>query len=112
MDGLPSRLPDNPAALKRLLHQQQRTLEQQRKDLDRKQRLADRRQQQIERLEERLRRLLAHRFGRRSEQSPDQFQLFNEAELLADLSAEPAAEEIDMPAQERGSRAAERTAPG
>jgi transposase len=104
MDGLPTRLPDDPAALKVLLHQQQRTLEKQCKDLDRKQRLADRRQQQIEQLEERLRRLLAHRFGRRSEQSPDQIQLFNEAEWLAELSSQPPAEEIAIPAHTRRRR--------
>lgn len=122
MDGLPAELPDDPATLKALLKQQQRTIERQRKDLDRKQHLADRRRQQldaakqrvdrfrekvirkqdqIELLEERLRRLLAHRFGRRSENNPGQFQLFNEAELLAALPQESPAEEIHVPAHKR-----------
>ena len=122
MDGLPSQLSDDPTALKRLLQQQQRTIEQQRKDLDRKQQLVDRsqkklnasekrverfrekvvrKQDHIERLEERLRRLLAHRFGKRSERSPDQFRLFNEAELLAEHAEAPAEEVINVPAHTR-----------
>jgi transposase len=122
MDGLPSQLPDDPAALKRLLQQQQHTIDQQRKDLDRKQQLVDRSQQklniseqrverfrekvirkqgQIEHLEERLRRLLAHRFGRRSEKNADQFQLFNEAELLVEHADEPVGDEINVPAHTR-----------
>jgi hypothetical protein len=47
MDGLPSRLPDDPMALKRLLQQQQRTIEQQRKDLNSKQQLVDRSQKKL-----------------------------------------------------------------
>ena len=122
MDGLPSQLPDDPTALKRLLQQQQRTIEQQRKDLDRKQQLVDRGQKKlnaseqrverfrekvirkqgdIERLEERLRRLLAHRFGRRSEKNADQFQLFNEAELLAEHAEAPTEDAITVPAHTR-----------
>ena len=122
MDGLPAELPNDPVVLKALLKQQQRTIEQQRQDLDRKRQLAARqhqqlqaaeqrvdrfrekvvrKQNQIELLEERLRRLLAHRFGRRSEQHPDQFQLFNEAELLTALPEESPLEEIDVPAHKR-----------
>ena len=125
MDGLPSQLPDDPTALKRLLQQQQRTIEQQRKDLDRKQQLVDRGQKKlnaseqrverfrekvirkqgdIERLEERLRRLLAHRFGRRSEKNADQFQLFNEAELLAEHAEPPTEDAINVPAHTRKRR--------
>ena len=122
MDGLPSQLPDDPTSLKRLLQQQQRTIDQQRKDLDRKQQLVDRSQKklnvseqrverfrekvirkqgQIEHLEERLRRLLAHRFGRRSEKNADQFQLFNEAELLAEHADEAIGDEITVPSHTR-----------
>jgi len=122
MDGLPSQLPDDPTALKALLQQQQRTIEQQRKDLDRKQQFfvrsqkklnaseqrveqfrekVIRKQDHIERLEERLRRLLAHRFGQRSEKNPDQFQLFNEAELLAEHADEPVGDEVAVPAHTR-----------
>ena len=122
MDGLPSQLPDDPAVLKALLQQQQRTIEQQRKDLDRKQQFfvrsqkklnvseqrlerfrekVIRKQDHIERLEERLRRLLAHRFGQRSEKNPDQFQLFNEAELLAELADDAVVDEIAVPAHTR-----------
>jgi transposase len=122
MDGLPTELPNDPAALKALLKQQQRTIDRQRKDLDRKQQFAERqrkqldaaeqrvdrfrekvirKQGQIELLEEKLRRLLAHRFGRRSEQHPDQFQLFNEAELLAALPEEATDDEVDVPAHKR-----------
>jgi len=132
MDGLLTELPDDPATLKALLKQQQRTIEQQRRELDRNQRLADRRQQQldaaeqrvdrfrekvlrkqgqIERLEERLRRLLAHRFGRRSEQNPDQIQLFNEAELLAALPEEPPDDGIEVPAHKRRRKKASHALP-
>lgn len=122
MDGLPAELSNDPAVLRALLKQQQRTIDQQRQDLDRSQQLAARqhqqlqaaaqrvdrfrekvvrKQNQIELLEERLRRLLAHRFGRRSEQHPDQFQLFNEAELLTAQPEESLVEEIDVPAHKR-----------
>lgn len=122
MDGLPSQLPDDPTVLKALLQQQQRTIEQQRKDLDRKQQFfvrsqkklnaseqrlerfrekVIRKQDHIERLEERLRRLLAHRFGQRSERNPDQFQLFNEAELLAEHADDAVVDEIAVPAHTR-----------
>jgi transposase len=132
MDGLPSQLPDDLTALKRLLQQQQRTIEQQRKDLDRKQQLVDRSQEKlnaseqrverfrekvirkqdhIERLEERLRRLLVHRFGRRSEKNADQFQLFNEAELLAEHADEAIGDEINVPAHTRKRNKATHTLP-
>ena len=136
MDGLTIPLPDDPVALKALLERQRRTIEQQRKDLDRQlqqaarnqakldtaeQRIerfrqkAARKQNQIELLEERLRRLLAHRFGRRSEKNPDQFQLFNEAELLAqtDTSLEDEADEerINVPAHTRQRKKASHALP-
>lgn len=87
MDGLPARLPDDPTALKALLLRQQRTIEQQQAALNKEQQRAVRQRNHIELLEERLRRLLAQRFGQRSERNPDQFQLFNEAELLAQADA-------------------------
>lgn len=122
MDGLPAQLPDDPAALKALLEQQQRTIEQQRKDLDRQQQRVERfrqkaarKQGKIELLEERLRRLLAHRFGQRSEKNPDQFQLFNEAELLAQADAfaenEAADEQINVPAHTRQRKKASHALP-
>ena len=118
MDGLPTQLPDDPAALKALLEQQQRLIEKQRKALDHHQSKLDTAEQRVERfrqkavrkqdkiavLEERLRRLLAHRFGRRSEKNPDQFQLFNEAELLAqadDGLEGPTDESVHIPAHTR-----------
>lgn len=111
MDGLPAQLPDDPAALKALLKKQQRLIEQQQKNLDREQKRVERfrqkavrKQDQIELLEERLRRLLAHRFGQRSEKNPDQFQLFNEAELLAQADAlveDEAEDTISIPAHTR-----------
>ena len=125
MDGRPSQLPDDPTALKALLQQQQRTIEQQRKALDHRQQKLDaseqrverfrekviRKQGQIEHLEERLRRLLAHRFGRRSEKNPDQFRLFNEAELLAEHADEPADDEISVPAHTRKRKKASHALP-
>ena len=132
MDGLPSQLPDDPTALKALLQQQQRTIEQQRKDLDRKQQIfvrsqkkldaseqrverfrekVIRKQDHIEQLEERLRRLLAHRFGQRSEKNPDQFQLFNEAELLAEHADDPVGDEIAVPAHMRKRKKASHALP-
>jgi transposase len=83
MDGLSARLPDDPDALKALLLAQQRTIEQQQAALDQEQHRARRQQNHIHLLEERLRHLLTRQFGRRAERFPDQFQLFNEAELLA-----------------------------
>jgi len=132
MDGLPSQLPDDPTALKALLQQQQRTIEQQRKDLARKQQFFDRSQKKlnaseqrverfrekvirkqghIEHLEERLRRLLVHRFGQRSEKNPDQFQLFNEAELLAEQADEPVGDEVAVPAHTRKRKKASHALP-
>lgn len=129
MDGLPAQLPDDPAALKALLEQQQRTIEEQLRALGHSQSKLDtaeqrverfrqkaaRKQGQIELLEERLRRLIAHRFGRRSEKHPDQFQLFNEAELLAqaDACAEDDAhdEQIDVPAHTRQRKKASHALP-
>lgn len=93
MDGLLARLPDDPEVLKALLQQQQHIIEKQQAALDGEQQRARRQQRHIELLEERLRRLLTHRFGRRAERFPDQFQLFNEAELLA--QAAPVDDEED-----------------
>ena len=100
MDGLSKRLPDDPEVLKALLQQQQRTIEKQQAALDHEQQRAAqfqqkaaRQQNHIELLEERLRRLLTRQFGRRAERFPDQFQLFNEAELLA--QAAPPVEDDD-----------------
>lgn len=120
MEGLPAQLPDDPDALKALLQQQQRILETQQAALDREQQRvvefqqkAARQQNHIELLEERLRRLLTHRFGRRAERFPDQFQLFNEAELLA--QAVPAADDEDeaitVPAHKRRRKKASQTLP-
>ncbi len=109
--GSPSQLPNDPDELKALLQQQQRIIDQQRQKLDRNQKQVDRfrekvtrKQDKIEHLEERLRRLLAHRFGRRSEKNPDQFLLFNEAELLDALAEVSADDEITVPAHKRTHR--------
>ena len=129
MDGLPAQLPDDPAALKALLEQQQRTIENQLRALGHSQSKLDtaeqrverfrqkaaRKQGQIELLEERLRRLIAHRFGRRSEKHPDQFQLFNEAELLVQANAcaedEAHDEQINVPAHTRRRKKASHALP-
>lgn len=109
MDGLPARLPDDPTELKALLQQQQRTIEQQQAALDHEQRRARNQQNHIELLEERLRRLLTQRFGRRAERFPDQFQLFNEAELLAQATPvdddEDDGDTVTIPAHKRRKKA-------
>ena len=99
MDGLPDNLPTDPDALVALLIQQQRLHEQQqcqhKKELassqERNKQLQKSVQSKtltIETLEERLRALLILQFGKKSERfNPDQFDLFNEAELTAE--AEP-----------------------
>jgi len=99
MDGLPTNLPSDPEELIALLHKQQRSLEERQRKLDANERQLQRSEKRnehlektlqtkigtIEQLEERLRALLIHRFGKRSERiNPDQFTLFNEAELTLD----------------------------
>jgi len=102
MDGLPTNLPIDPEELIALLHKQQRSLEERQRKLDANERQLQRSEKRnerlekalqtkigtIEQLEERLRALLTHRFGKRSERiNPDQFTLFNEAELTVDVEA-------------------------
>lgn len=120
MEGLPAQLPDDPDVLKALLQQQQRILETAQVALDREQqRVVEfqqktaRQQNHIELLEERLRRLLTHRFGRRAERFPDQFQLFNEAELLAQAAPATDDEEetITVPAHKRRRKRASQMLP-
>ena len=101
MDGLPTTLPTDPDALIALLKKQQREIDSLQSTLSRKDKtLAHRdkslvkRDDKIRQLEERLRALLSQRFGKSSEKfNPDQFQLFNEAELLAELN--PVTDESD-----------------
>ena len=89
MDGLPDNLPTDPDALVALLLQQQLLHEQQLSDSqERNKQLQENVQSKtltIEKLEERLRALLILQFGKKSERfNPDQFDLFNEAELTAE----------------------------
>jgi len=89
-------------ATNQLTHKQQRSLEERQRKLDANERQLQRSEKRnerlekalqtkigtIEQLEERLRALLTHRFGKRSERiNPDQFTLFNEAELTVDVEA-------------------------
>ena len=122
MDGLPARLPDDPTELKALLQRQQRTIEQQQAALNKEQQRLEqfqqravRQQNHIELLEERLRRLLAQRFGQRSERNPDQFQLFNEAELLAQADSAADAQDdgdtLAIPAHRRRRKKASQALP-
>ena len=84
----------DPDALIALLQKQQREIDSLQRTLTRKDKtLAHRdktllqKDDTIRQLEERLRALLSQRFGKSSEKfNPNQFQLFNEAELLADLN--------------------------
>jgi len=96
MDGLPTNLPKNPDALIALLQKQQReidslqhTLTCKDKTLAHRDKTLVKKDDTIRQLEERLRALLSQRFGKSSEKlNPDQFQLFNEAELLGELNPE------------------------
>ena len=109
MDVLPTILPKDPEALIALLQKQQREIESLQHTLTRKdQTLAHRdktllnREDKIRQLEERLRALLAQRFGRSSEKfNPDQFQLFNEAELLAELNPETESDSTEVKGHRR-----------
>ena len=77
----PAELPDDPAALKALVREQLWT---------------------IRRLEEELRLATHKRFGASSEKAdPDQWQLFNEAEVLGSMPPAPEADEITVPAHAR-----------
>ena len=92
MDGLPDNLPTDPDALVALLLQQQLLHEQQLSDSQERNKQLQKNVQtktlKIEKLEERLHALLVLQFGKKSERfNPDQFDLFNEAEITAE--AEP-----------------------
>jgi transposase len=77
----PAELPDDPAALKALVREHLWT---------------------IRRLEEELRLATHKRFGASSEKAdPDQWQLFNEAEVLGSMPSAPEADEITVPAHTR-----------
>lgn len=101
MDGLPTKLPEDRDALIALLQKQQRQYEM---GLSRSEKRNARLQESlqskigtIEKLEERLRALLIHRFGKRSERfNPNQFTLFNEAELTLDAEAPVDEDEADI----------------
>ena len=111
MDVRDNSLPDDPEELKRLLLEQQLQFAQQQrnaqKTIDEQQKLIDRhtkthqstltttetlrekvtrQRTRIEILEEQLKLLRLHQFGKRSEKlfNPDQWQLFNEPEIIAD----------------------------
>ncbi len=106
MDGLPTHLPEDRDALIALLKEQQRHHQNQIAAKDKqlvrsKERNAQLRNsvqaksQTIEKLEERLRALLIQQFGRKSERfNPDQFTLFNEAELTVEAEADEDAVEV------------------
>jgi transposase len=119
-------LPDDPELLKQLLLEQQKrfveqqrsaqqTINEQQKRIDRIEKSNDastakvgvlqgklvQHKTRIQILEEQLQLLRAHQFGKRSEKHPnlDQFQLFNEAEVVADESGDdtdPNAEDRDV----------------
>ena len=99
---MPETLPDDPAALKRLLAEVLSSAQELAKDKD----------GQIERLREQNALLIQRLFGRKSEQSSDpdspQLEIFNEAESLTEAEPEaPAAEveeEVVAPTKRRGKR--------
>ena len=85
MDGLTTKLPEDLAELIALVQKQQAQLANSEKRNERLQKKLQSKDNTIEKLEERLRALLIHRFGKRSERiDPNQFTLFNEAELTVD----------------------------
>ena len=113
MDGLPSKLPNDPKALIALLQKQQRQLERSEKRNERLEKKLQGKSDIIEKLEERLRALLIHRFGRRSEKfNPDQFTLFNEAEHTVDTQAlDDDADEINVKPHSRARNNARKPLP-
>ena len=98
MISMPETLPDDPAALKRLLAEVLSSAQELAKDKDR----------QIERLREQNALLIQRLFGRKSEQSSDpdspQLVMFNEAESLAEPLDEACDEEVVAPTRRRGKR--------
>ena len=136
MDVRNDSLPDDVKLLKTLLLEQQQhfsqqqhnaqlTIARQQKLIDRVERSADtqtkkvgvlqnkivQHKTRIQILEEQLQLLRAHQFGQRSEKlfNPDQIQLFNEAEVLADEPQDEPGDEsdddtIDVPAHTRKRR--------
>ena len=124
-------LPDDSAQLKQLLldqqrqfcreqHNSQRTIDQQKRLLDKQTQEADsslvntkrlnntvvRQKTRIEVLEDQLRQLRQHQFGKRSEKlyNPNQQQLFNEAEIIADDPADTTDDDeplVDVPGHTR-----------
>ena len=100
MDGLT--LPKDPDVLIALLQKQQREIDSLQHKLTRKDKTLVDKDDTIRQLEERLRALLAQRFGRSSEKfNPDQFQLFNEAELLAELNPETESDSTEVKGHRR-----------
>ena len=100
MDGLT--LPKDPDVLIVLLQKQQREIDSLQHKLTRKDKTLVDKDDTIRQLEERLRALLAQRFGRSSEKfNPDQFQLFNEAELLAELNPETESDSTEVKGHRR-----------
>lgn len=93
--GYPTQLPKDPEALIALLKKQQReidslqyTLTRRDKTLAKSDKALLKQDDTIRELEERLRALLKQRFGKSSEKfNADQYQLFTEAELLAELNS-------------------------
>jgi transposase len=114
MEGLSASLPNDLNALKAMLQQQQDLIEKQQSELSVAQQQSSRQQQQIERLEERLRYLLRQQFGQRAERHPDQYQLFNEAELLAQAAPSEDTEQEDcitVPTHQRRRQKADHALP-
>lgn len=119
MDVLSDNLPDDPVVLKKLLIEQrrdaQRIIDQQQRIINQQSKASDsssakteqlaekviRQKTRIEILEEQLRLLREHQFGKRSEKflNPDQWSLFNEAEIIVDDP--PSDEAITVPAHAR-----------
>jgi len=80
MDGLPTKLPNDPDALK---NEQQLARSEQKNEQLRKR--VQTKNLTIEKLEERLRALLVQQYGKRSERiNPDQLSFLNEAEIIAE----------------------------
>lgn len=102
MDGLPPHLPKDPDALIALLKKQQREIDSLQTSLKRKDKTLVKKDDTIRQLEERLRALLKQRFGQSSEKfNADQLQLFNEAELLAELTPVEPPVSVEIKAHQR-----------
>ena len=105
-------LPDDPLALRQLLVRQQEQLETLSRQLHAQEHSIVRKDARIVALEHKLEALKLRHFGKSSEKNPDQYEFFNEAELVAQSDPDEECEDfITVPAHRRQARKSRRLPP-